>query len=1132
MRTPRPPHALHRSSVLLFALATGWTAGACCEGEVDSGPVPKEVQTAREIAAAHFEMERLSDARAALAPLLARDPVATEDVLRSAVVEYALDELERTEELLDRVGERGGESPRYHYLRGLLARGRGDAQEAAKRFRTVVDLAPDDFPSRLMLATVLSGLGKSEEAERNLRSILDHGPEYGGGWYVSALYVLSQIRMQSGEVAAAQELLKEYSTLQAQGITIAAGLDLERGTFARLEFPPPQTKESFEPAPVAVSGREQIAPDLPGQTELQALDLLEDWTVERDADGAVVSSYVGPTELVSSGPAGVFACARTATGAWSTRHLFERPVTLLRGADLGQDRDLDLWLVSDGRVLLLRSDEGDYAPVADALPALPSAPGDIEVLDFDHEGDLDLCLVGPFGVRLWRNDGFADGGTFTDVGAEAGLPGAGAFSWCVAEDLDTDQDVDLLIGGAGRTLILDNLRAGRFRVLDDRLPDADRTEREPAVADLDGDGRPDIATSDGELWLGVPGGGFRRSELTRASVPAGAPLDLNLDGDPDLLVASADGGVIALLSAGTAGERAQELFPPRTAPRPAPVAAGSFGPALVLELARGGTRGVEVGPLASTGQNAIRVALRGRKDNRRGVGAVLEVRADARYQRIFWGGEPRLIGLGPAQRADWVRVTWPNGVTQSQMNVPAGSELVIEQEEGLVGSCPFLYAFDGSTFGFVTDVLGVTPLGLPMAPGLLVPPDHDEHVLIRGDQLVPRDGVYELQLTEELREVTYLDAVRLDVVDHPAGSAVYPNERFTLPPFPEPVIHTVTRALAPLRAVDDAGRDWAAELRDDDLELAVPFQPYASADETAPDRGQFLGLTPPHTLELAFDPEEVGGAGRLRLVMTGWFYWTDASVNVASSRTPGISFQPPLLEVPDGEGGWRVAGPPLGFPAGKRKTMVVDVGHLVDPKDPRLRISSTLRLYWDRIRLAVDDGDAPVRVQPLEVASARLWQRGFSRPYALPGGHGLDWFDWDHLADLPRWNQHPGLYTRLGEVGELLADVDDRLVVFGAGDAVTLRFDASSLAPPPEGWVRDYLLFLDGWAKDRDPNSLQAEFVEPLPFHGMSGYPYGEDEHFPADELHRAWRAEWLTRPAREWIEPLRSAVVRRARRD
>ncbi len=81
--------------------------------------------------------------------------------------------------------------------------------------------------------------------------------------------------------------------------------------------------------------------------------------------------------------------------------------------------------------------------------------------------------------------------------------------------------------------------------------------------------------------------------------------------------------------------------------------------------------------------------------------------------------------------------------------------------------------------------------------------------------------------------------------------------------------------------------------------------------------------------------------------MTGWFYWTDASVNMAAARTPGVEFVPPILQVPDGAGGWSADGPPVGFPAGKTKTMVIDVTDILDRDDPRLRVFTTLRLYWD-----------------------------------------------------------------------------------------------------------------------------------------------------------------------------------------
>jgi len=419
---------------------------------------------------------------------------------------------------------------------------------------------------------------------------------------------------------------------------------------------------------------------------------------------------------------------------------------------------------------------------------------------------------------------------------------------------------------------------------------------------------------------------------------------------------------------------------------------------------------------------------------------------------------------------------------------------------------------------------------------MLVPPDHDEYVLVTGEQLVPRkiDGgnFYDLQFTEELREVTYLDEVRLQVVDHPIGSEVFPDERFTFPPFPAAHTHLTTAPKGPLRArqvaytkdapqgtylvgEEQAERDWTQELAAIDGEYAAPFTHY---------RGRFQGLTPIHATELTFDAETVRAGGDLRLFMTGWFYWTNASVNMATARTPGVEFMPPVLQVPDGDGGWRDLGPPVGFPAGKTKTMVIDIAGALDPDDPRLRVVSTLRLYWDSIRLGVDENakdDAPMVVTELPLHSSNLWERGFSRPIPMAGQNDLQWFEWDELEPEPRWNQHPGQYTRHGQVDELLRATDDMFVILGSGDSLLLRFDADLAPPLREGYRRDYLLFLDGWAKDRDPNSVNAKFVEPLPFHGMSAYPYGESEHFPDGPAHKAWRKEWNTRPSKRWIERL-----------
>jgi hypothetical protein len=159
-------------------------------------------------------------------------------------------------------------------------------------------------------------------------------------------------------------------------------------------------------------------------------------------------------------------------------------------------------------------------------------------------------------------------------------------------------------------------------------------------------------------------------------------------------------------------------------------------------------------------------------------------------------------------------------------------------------------------------------------------------------------------------------------------------------------------------------------------------------------------------------------------------------------------------------------------------------------------------------------------VTKVEPKSAQLWSRGFSSPVVDARPDQPDRFDWNDLAREPRWNQHPGLLTRYGDVAPLVTAIDDRFVILSAGDAIDLRFDAKT-TPVKPGMARTYLLFLDGWAKDGDPNTMYSQSVEPLPFHGMTGYPYGPSEHYPDDDAHAGYRAQWNTRPGRRLIETL-----------
>ena len=1086
---------------------------------------------ARERAAAHFEHGELAAARSELAPLVARDAPALEDLVRAAAVEY----VDRATKgvpaaLFERIRAADPGEPALHYMLARLSLEQGDFEGALELFRSALARVPDDLGSRVGLGATLADLGRDDEARAALQGVVAQGVEHAGGWYVQAVYRLSQLAQRTGRSADAQHWLDLHQQLTELGYRSGSPAELDLGTLVRVAPPRPAGIEGAEVGRMpSFTAAAPILPELAGARELAALDL--------DGDGDV--------DFLAAGPQGVLVARRGADG-YALETVLAGAVEHVRALDLANADAIDLFVTRGAELLLFEHRSGaelllgsgaaggPWAPSPLALPRLPAPPADLALVDFDHDGDLDVLLVGPFGARLLRNDGAAartdehgvvTRGSFVDASAEASLPRDVELTWCACDDFDGDQDVDLLLGGPKALFLMDSLRAGKFVDVAARVfPSMRGMAEEPLVADLDGDARPDLLErgAPGRLWRQRADGTFVAAALEHAPGPGSAPveLDLDLDGTVDVFWSSASAAAEGVLGIGHAGARAAAI--PGAGGLGRPFVFRDLDRDLDLDLARVTERGLELVRCDGPVGHAARLEPFGLKDNRRAIGAVVEVRTRGLYRRIHWRGDAELVGCGPYPSIDVVRITWPNGAVQTRLDVQPTDQPFpdleagrLQQTESLIGSCPFLYAWNGTTFGFVSDVLGGTPLGLPMEPGVLVPPDHDEYVLVRGDQLVPREGALTLQLTEELREVTYLDRVRLDIVDHPAEVEIQPNERFTFPPFPEPHVHTLRAPLAPLRAIGSDGKDWTAALARVDDVHAQPFEPLEP---------QFLGLATPHWLELEFDPARVRTAKHLRLVCTGWFFWTDASVNVASARTPGVEFVPPTLQLPGPEGEWRDAGPPLGFPAGKSKTMVIELGELLDREHPRLRLASTLRLYWDALRLAVDDDDAPLAVTALEPRGARLWPRGFSRPLATDRSDLPERFEWNALSAHPRWNPHPGRYTRYGETLPLVQAIDDRFVILASGDALSVDFDAAALPPLAAGWTRDYLVFLDGWAKDRDPNTIEALAVEPLPFHGMSGYPYRPDEHFPDDEPHRAWRAEWNTRVALPRIPPLAPA--------
>ena len=119
--------------------------------------------------------------------------------------------------------------------------------------------------------------------------------------------------------------------------------------------------------------------------------------------------------------------------------------------------------------------------------------------------------------------------------------------------------------------------------------------------------------------------------------------------------------------------------------------------------------------------NWIEIALIGVKNLKSAVGAKVEVKAGTLYEKQTYEGLPLVFRLGSEKSVDTVRITWPNGLIQNEMNQPVNKLADIKEAQRLSGSCPMIFTWDGSRFVFITDVLGVAPLGASSGDGQIFP---------------------------------------------------------------------------------------------------------------------------------------------------------------------------------------------------------------------------------------------------------------------------------------------------------------------------------------------------------------------------------------------------------------------------
>jgi hypothetical protein len=458
-----------------------------------------------------------------------------------------------------------------------------------------------------------------------------------------------------------------------------------------------------------------------------------------------------------------------------------------------------------------------------------------------------------------------------------------------------------------------------------------------------------------------------------------------------------------------------------------------------------------------------------------GIGGEIEIRSGLLVQKQPITGPQLHFGLGEQTEAEIVQVVWPNGTVRAEFGVKADMEVVTEQR--LKASCPFLFAYNGKQMEFVKDAV---PWG--SAIGLRINTLGSAQIAATGewykigrDQLVPHDGYYDLRITAELWEVYYYDYLALMAVDHPVGTEIFVDERFVIPPLKLGFTAVATpHKIA--RAVDDTGQDVT------DIVSTLDGKALASFG-----RGQYQGITRDHYLEIDLG-DDAPRSGPLYLVAQGSIHDTESSVNVAITqgsrwRAHGLS-----VEVPDGHGGWVMAQDNLGFPAGRKKTILFNLTNIFRPDTPRrVRIRTNLEIYWDSIQWAKGAPNEPFKMVTLNPKLADLHYRGYSVMHMPGAARAPEVPDYNQIEGTKqRWRDLIGYYTRYGDVHELVDHIDDRYVIVNSGDELSLHF--AEQPAPPAGWVRDFVIIGDGWIKDGDYNSTFSKTVLPLPYHAKNEY--------------------------------------------
>ncbi len=1062
-----------------------------------------------------------------------------------AIALFNQQEIEAANRAAETAAERAPEQLQPIYILGLIARNQTRTDDAVKLFQKVVAIDPNDVGANVNLGQIYIQQRKFQEAEMVLRRALEAEP-----YNSTAMYNLATVLLRNNRREEGQNLMTRFQKLRESGAATNLGQNyLEQGRYAEAiastgaetelvdrAQPPVVFRDADIGLPVAAQiGRNQKKSAGASLADVPRAAMLFD----SDNDGDLDLAHVARQIRFYRNDKGRFVDATSAAGDL-TKLLTGKNFGVVAG-DYDNDNFADLLVFGAGQPALYRNTgKGGFqnTTVTAKIPAAGASSISGAFVDADHDGDLDIFLGGFGGDpkkpgeaianQLWRNNG---DGTFADISAAAKINVSSRAVAVVPTDYDNRRDIDFMVLNRGAAPnLFRNLRDGSFR---DVAAEVGLNQTGDWTCAAAGDFNKDAYT---DFFFGKTGaaGVFAvsdgRGKFILKNAPAGTEnaasaqfLDYDNDGLLDLL-ANTDKGFVVARNLGDVWAKADASVVKIKAG--ANDALTNSRQMLTGDVDRDGD--VDLLAFAADGRlrfvenandspnKSVTVALQGRVSNRIGIGAKIDMRSGSLQQKLeTYAASPAPapsdahFGLGKRIKPDALRVIWTSGVVQAETEISAAPQrevgafrppLKIEELDRKPSSCPYLYTWNGERFEFVTDFLGGGEMGNWKEAGAYHYPDSDEFVRITSDQLKPKNGKYEIRVTNELEEVLFLDNLKLVAVEHDAGAEVYPNEGLGIPTAGKLIIYTTKNARPSLAAVDTNGKNVLQNVENLDRRF---YDSFVSQN--------IRGYAETHELTLTLDDKK-GFRGRTLLLLTGWSDYAFSSDNLAAAQS-GRTLSMPKLQVKNEKGEWQTVIESIGISVGRPQTLVVDLTGKFLTDSREVRIVTNFKTYWDKIAVDTSNEQTNVETVELKPQQADLRERGFSEE--IKYGQMIA-TNYDRVLNDGRWKYFSGNFTKTGAVNSLLDATDDVFVISKTGDELVLSFDALPELPANKKYT--FLLYADGYSKEMDINSGSPDQVFPLPFKAMKKYPYAADEQFPMTEEKRRIYDEYTTRSVRGFL--------------